>query len=188
MATTLLACAMTVACSVSTASAGPGIAKRGIEQVSVSGNGVHRFSESIEHSTTVTETGITILSTEVIDLFGDLNGQILYHPVTEIDFGNQVLVNTGHQVFSGTVAGSAPVLIYDDKFRFDVDLAKGQVRGEVYLDRSLAGPRMFCELKVEGPVAPPGQNSEFTYEGTCWGLGLKKDGGISSPAGNLPKN
>jgi hypothetical protein len=135
--------------------------------IEVSGNGIHRFTTSIVHAQEPIPNGEIILSTDTIDLFGDLNGRLLYHPVTEIDFANWRLVNTGHQVFSGTVKGSDPVLLYDDEFRFEVDLMTGQVRGEVYLEQTLAGRRTRCELTVEGAGAPPGQDSAFTYEGTC---------------------
>lgn len=172
---TLLAAATTVACSVGPAGAESKTAHRRAIEIPVSGTGVHRFSEVVEHSRTETDTGLLIRSTEIIDLEGDLHGQILYHPVTEIDFANQTLVNTGHQVFSGTIAGEGPVLLYDDEFRFDVDLAMGRVRGEVFLERTLAGRRMRCELEVTGPVAPPGQDSQFSYQGTCWGRGLRRD-------------
>jgi hypothetical protein len=39
-----------------------------------------------------------------------LNGKILYHVTTAIDNQKGILVNTGDPVFSGTIAGSEPVL------------------------------------------------------------------------------
>jgi hypothetical protein len=50
----------------------------------------------------------------------------------------------------------------------------GQVRGEVFLERTLAGDRVRCELEVRGLAAPPGQDSTFTYEGVCNGRGPAK--------------
>ncbi len=39
-----------------------------------------------------------------------MNGKILYHVTTAIDNQKGILVNTGDPVFSGTIAGSEPVL------------------------------------------------------------------------------
>ena len=49
------------------------------------------------------------------------------------------LVNTGDQVYSGTIAGSAPVMIHDDQFRFEVNLATGEESGRVYLLDGMRG-------------------------------------------------
>ena len=38
------------------------------------------------------------------------------------------LVNTGDQVYSGTIAGSDPVMIHDDQFRFYRDLLRLEKR------------------------------------------------------------
>ena len=65
-----------------------------------------------------------------------MNGYILYHRTTEIDLLTQALVNTGVQCFSGTIDGSEPVVLYDDTFRFEVDLATGETLGHVHLGRS----------------------------------------------------
>src|SRR6185369_5881556 len=51
--------------------------------------------------------------------------------LTEIDFVHKMLVNTGNQVYSGTIAGSAPVMLHDDRFRFQVNLATGEEHGRV---------------------------------------------------------
>ncbi|MEE4211364.1 MAG: hypothetical protein V2I43_19100 [Parvularcula sp.] len=163
----LLAALTTVACSTAPAGAASGGRFGGLKAIEVTGNGVHRFSESIEHSVEQTPMGVIIRSTEIIDLFGDLRGQILYQPVTEIDFTTQKLTNTGNQVFSGTIKDSEPVLLFDDAFFFEVDLVMGTVNGEVFLERTLAGQKTWCELTVTGPIAPPGQDSSFTYEGVC---------------------
>jgi hypothetical protein len=98
----------------------------------VAGSGVHYLATAIVHSRQPTETGMIQTSTETIDLNGDLTGRILYQPTTVIDFATQTLVNTGHQIFSGTVLGSAPVMLHDDKFRFDVSLATSAGAGKVY--------------------------------------------------------
>jgi hypothetical protein len=88
---------------------------------------LNRVNENLErydalvHSSTPTATGLIQRSTETVDLTGDLTGRILYHPTSVIDFSTQTVVNSGHQVFSGTVLGSEPVLLHDDTFRFEID-------------------------------------------------------------------
>src|SRR5688572_17407971 len=110
---------------------------------SVSGKAVHHFTTAIIHSETPTPTGKIQRSTDIIDLSGDLKGRVLYHPTSVIDTVKGTLVNTGNQVFSGTVLGSEPVLLHDDKFRFQVDLKTGGMEsGEVHLSNSLAGPKI----------------------------------------------
>ncbi len=134
----------------------------------VKGTGVHRFSEAIEHSRNPTGTGEVVRSTDIIDLEGDLHGQVLYHPRTRLNFQRFKLVNTGHQVFSGTILGSDPVLLYDNAFRFNVDLATGATRGRVFLDQTIAGPKARCELEIDGTgVIRPNGDAEFVYAGVC---------------------
>lgn len=77
------------------------------------------------------------------------------------------LVNTGDQVFSGTIAGSEPVMIHDSKFRFEVNLATGTDTGSVYPFDHIAGPDVRCELKVTGTGKTGDGNPTFSYTGTC---------------------
>jgi len=116
---------------------------------SVSGKAIHHFTTAIIHSATPTPTGRTQRSTDIIELSGDLTGRVLYHPITVIDTVKGTLVNTGNEVFSGTVLGSEPVLLHDDRFRFEVDLKTGGMEsGEVHLSNVLAGPKIRCDLVV----------------------------------------
>jgi hypothetical protein len=133
----------------------------------VSGSWTHFFTTAIIHSTEPTATGMIQRSTDTVDLTGDLVGRILYHPVSEFDFVNGTLVNTGHQVFSGTVLGSDPVLLYDDSFRFEVDLSSGATTGEVHLTDSLAGPAIRCHLDIVGTGMTAEGNATFDYTGEC---------------------
>ena len=133
----------------------------------VAGTGVHMFTTAIVHTETTTATGKIQTSTESVELSGDLTGRILYHPTSVYDFTNGTLVNTGHQVFSGTILGSEPTLVHDGSFRFEVDLATGATTGSVHLTRTLAGPRIRCELAVTGTGMTPEGNAAFTYVGEC---------------------
>ena len=78
-----------------------------------------------------------------------------------------MLVNTGNQVFSGTVLGSSPVLLYDDEFRFEVDLNTGGLEsGEVHLTDRIAGPKIRCDLVAVGAGAKtPEGDSIVDYSG-----------------------
>ena len=150
--------------------AGPGElpgASRGYEWVSVAGNGVHYFTTAIVHSAEPTDTGMVQRSTETVELSGDLDGRVLYQPVSVFDFLAGTLVNTGRQVFSGTVLGSEPVLLYDDEFRFDVDLNTGATVGTVFLDQRIAGPRIQCSLTINGTGLTAEGNSAVAYTGIC---------------------
>ena len=135
--------------------------------IAVSGSGVHDFTTAIVHSSQPTPTGKIERSTETVQLTGDLEGRILYHPVSVFDFVAGTLVNTGHQVFSGTVLGSDPVLLHDDEFRFEVDLNTGATMGEVHLVDRIAGPRVRCHLEVIGTGLTPEGDATFDYEGEC---------------------
>ncbi len=141
---------------------------RGYVWKAVSGTGVHRFSTAMIHSQEYTETGMIQRSTDIVELEGDLEGRVLYHPVSVFDFVEGTLVNTGHQVFSGTVLGSDPVLIHDEEFRFEVNLATGRTVGEIYLEHRIAGPRIRCRLQVDanGTMTPEG-DAVIDYEGLC---------------------
>jgi hypothetical protein len=92
---------------------------------------------------------------------------VLYHVTSVFDFVHGTLVNTGEQVFSGTVAGSAPVMIHDDQFRFSVNLVTGAESGQVYLFDHIAGPKVKCQLNVIGTGLNADGNPTFTYTGAC---------------------
>jgi hypothetical protein len=133
----------------------------------VAGTGVHYFTTSIIHSQEATDTGMIQRSTDIVELEGDLNGRILYHPVSVFDFSAGTLVNTGEQVFSGTVLGSAPVMIFDKWFRFDVNLNTGETLGKVYLLDHIAGPGVRCELTVTDAGQTVDGDALVAYTGRC---------------------
>lgn len=135
--------------------------------VQVAGSGVDSLNTAIVHSKEVTQTGIIQRSTETVELKGDLNGRVLYHVTSVFDFVNGRLVNTGDQVYSGTIAGSAPVMIHDDQFRFDVNLVTGEETGRVYLFNHIAGPKFRCALNVVGTGLNSEGNPTFDYTGQC---------------------
>lgn len=135
--------------------------------VKVAGSGFDDLANAIVHWQKPTPTGVTQQSTEIVELFGDLRGRVLYHVTTVIDFANGTLVNTGDQVYSGTVAGSAPVLIHDDQFRFDVNLATGEETGQVFLVNHIAGPKIRCQLDIVGTGINAQGNPTFDYTGEC---------------------
>ncbi len=141
--------------------------ERGYDRVAVSGSAIHYFDTKIVHRSNETAGGLRETTTETIDLAGDLEGRVLYQPNSNYDFVNGTLVNTGNQVFSGTVLGSEPVILADDEFRFEVDLNTGAVKGEVYLNNSIAGPKMDCEIEVSSSSPPVNGQSESTYTGYC---------------------
>ena len=101
---------------------------------------------------------------------------MLYHVTTVVDSLNGTLVNTGDQVYSGTIAGSAPVLIHDNRFRFDVNLKTGRETGRVYLFDHIAGPRVQCTLDVVGTGLNAEGNPTFTYTGRCIFLEPRRGG------------
>ena len=110
-------------------------------------------------------------SSDIIQLSGDIEGYVLYHPTSVFDFANGTLVNTGTQVFSGTIAGSAPVLLHDDTFRFESDLATGATTGEVHFRRSKDAPHpgswFDCDLDIVGTGLTPEGDAMVDYSGTC---------------------
>ena len=138
-----------------------------ITTVAVAGSGVDRLTTAIVHSQQPTPTGKILRSTEIVELNGALKGFVLYHVTSVFDFAAGTLVNTGDQVFSGTVAGSAPVMIHDDQFRFQVNLATGQESGKVFFFDHIVGPKVRCELEVVGTGLNPEGNPTFDYRGTC---------------------
>jgi hypothetical protein len=135
--------------------------------VKVAGSGLDHLTTALIHSRTETQTGSIQRSTEIVDLAGDLKGRVLYHVTTVIDSVHGTLVNTGDQVYSGTVAGSSPVMIHDNKFRFDVNLITGHETGRVYLFGHIAGPEVKCTLDVVGAGMNAEGNPKFTYTGEC---------------------
>jgi hypothetical protein len=138
--------------------------------MAVSGTGVHMFTSAIVHTQTPTASGMIQTSTDTVELTGDLKGRILYHPTSVFDFANNTLLNTGHQVFSGTVLGSEPTLLLDEDFRFEVDLQTGATVGTVSFTRTLAGPRFRCLLDVVGTGITPDGDAAFAYTGQCRGV------------------
>ena len=134
----------------------------------VSGTGTHFFSTAMVHDQKPTETGMIQRSTDLIQLEGDLNGMVLYHPRSVFDFAAGKLVNTGHQVFSGSIRGSRPVMLYDDSFRFEVDLQTGETIGRVFLIDQIAGPMTRCRLLISGiGEQTPEGDAVVDYTGTC---------------------
>lgn len=146
---------------------GSAAAARADRTISVSGNGFDDLANAIVHWQRPTPTGIVQQSTEVVELFGDLRGRVLYHVTSAIDFVNGTLVNTGDQVFSGTIAGSPPVMIHDDQFRFEANLVTGGESGTVFLFDQIAGPKVRCALRVVGKGLNGNGNPVFDYNGEC---------------------
>ena len=139
----------------------------GSTTVKVTGTGFDDLKNAIVHWQQPTPTGSIQQSTEIVELFGDLRGRVLYHVTTVIDAVNGTLVNTGDQVYSGTIAGSLPVMIHDDQFRFEVDLATGKETGQVFLFNQIAGPKVRCTLEAVGTGLNADGNPTFTYSGEC---------------------
>ena len=140
---------------------------RDTHTLKVAGNGVDDLNHAIVHWKKPTATGLIQQSTEIVELTGDLRGRVLYHVTSVFDFVNGTLVNTGDQVYSGTIAGSAPALIHDDQFRFEADLITGNETGKVYLLNHIAGPKVRCRLVVAGTGLNSEGNPTFSYSGTC---------------------
>lgn len=171
-----------VAVTLTTAGCGDGsdILMAAPAPIEVSGQAVHYFTTAVTHSETPTEGGMESRTTDIIRLSGDLDGYILYHPTTTIDFAAQTLVNTGVQFFSGTVAGGEPVVLYDDSFRFEVDLATGATLGTVHLGRSASSPHPStwweCDLEIVGTGSTPEGDGLADYTGSCTQQGAASGG------------
>ena len=135
--------------------------------IQVTGHGVDRMDGALVHSEQKTPAGLTRISTAVVELEGDLHGRVLYQVTTRIDSAHGKLTNTGRQVYSGTIAGSEPVMLYDDRFVFEANLATGSEHGQVHLVRHLGGPAARCELEVSGTGKDGNGNPMFTYAGNC---------------------
>jgi hypothetical protein len=139
--------------------------------IQVSGTAVHYFSTAIVHSQQPVTDGMIQRSTDIVQLSGDMDGYVVYHVTSDFDFAAGTLVNTGTQIFSGTVAGSKPLILHDDSFRFDIDLATGATTGVARLSRSGDAPHKGgwyeCDLSiVVTGVTPEGDNLS-DYTGTC---------------------
>ena len=147
--------------------AGPAVPPAAGRTVQVSGNGFDDLGHAIVHWQLPTPTGTVQQSTEVVELFGDRRGRVLYHVTSVVDLANGTLVNTGRQVFSGTIAGSQPVMLHDDQFRFEVDLVSGSESGRVLLVDHVAGPKVRCALDVAGTGPDAYGNPTFDYSGEC---------------------
>lgn len=141
------------------------------QPIQVSGSGVHFFSTAIVHSQEPTGNGRIQRSTDIVQLTGDVHGYVLYHPTSVFDFAGGTLVNTGTQIFSGTIAGSEPVILHDNTFRFEVDLATGEEHGVVHLSRSSDAPHQGgwyeCNLDVVGTGVTADDDNMFDYSGVC---------------------
>jgi hypothetical protein len=145
----------------------PTLASAANRIVRVSGSGIDLANGAIVHSKTPTATGSVEQSTETVELSGDLHGRVLYQVTSVVDSARGTLVNTGHQVYSGTIAGSQPVMLHDSRFRFEVNLATGAERGSVYLVDHIAGPKVRCTLQVVATGKNPEGNPTFNYTGEC---------------------
>ena len=135
--------------------------------IHVSGNGLDLLNGAIIHSKEMTSTGMIQKSTETVELHGGLNGRVLYHVTSVFDFVKGTLVNSGDQVYSGTIAGSDPVMVHDDSFRFEVNLNTGAESGDVFLFNPIAGPKVRCTLHVVGTGLNSDGNPTFDYDGEC---------------------
>lgn len=147
------------------------VAQGGPRMISVSGSGVDLASDAIVHSEEGTPTGVIKRLTEIVRLTGDINGYVLYQATQEFDFVGNTLVVTGENVFSGTVAGSDPLILRSDESRFEVNLATGEETGNVHLTRSNDAPHKGswyeCDLSVVGTGATSEGNPTFDYSGVC---------------------
>jgi hypothetical protein len=147
--------------------AGSAKERAGTKTVKVSGYGYDDLKNAIVHWQKPTPTGMVQQSTETVELYGDMRGRVLYHVTSVFDFVNGTLVNTGDQVYSGTIAGSSPVMIHDDQFRFEVNFATGKEIGQVFLFNHIAGPKARCILEGIGTGVNADGNPTFDYTGAC---------------------
>jgi hypothetical protein len=164
-----VACTAAASCALCVAIVHPLALAVGTSQhtIHVAGHGVDRMDGALVHSEQKTPAGLTRVSTAVVELEGDLDGRVLYQVTTRIDSALGKLTNTGRQVYSGTIAGSEPVMLYDDSFVFEANLATGSEHGQVYLVRHLGGPAVRCLLEVSGTGKDAHDNPTFTYAGDC---------------------
>ncbi|MEM1411952.1 MAG: hypothetical protein AAGH19_06280 [Pseudomonadota bacterium] len=137
------------------------------EWTEVSGTAIHYFSTALSHSEGPTPRGMVQYTTDTIELFGDVEGRVLYQPVTRIFFDTNTLVNRGNQVFSGTVLGIGPVMLHDDQFRFEVNMETGETNGKVWLNNRIAGPLIRCRLDIVGTGFTEAGDGLAEYSGRC---------------------
>jgi hypothetical protein len=138
------------------------------ERVSVSGGGVDLAGGAIVHSEETTPTGVVKRLTGVVRLDGDLTGYVLYQPTQVFDTERRTLVVTGENVFSGTIAGSDPVVLRSDESRFEVDLTTGTETGTVHLVGGADDDTCVwyeCELVVVGTGHTAEGDPTFNYSG-----------------------
>lgn len=88
----------------------------------------------------LTSSGRVQRRTGIVSLGGDLNGRVLCPPTLVFGSASDPLVDTGSQVFSGTVLGSVPVIVHDGRLRFEVDLGTGATIGQLHLSWSGDAP------------------------------------------------
>jgi hypothetical protein len=70
-------------------------------------------------------------------------------------------------VYLATIAGSGPVTIHDDQFRFDFNLVTGKTVGQVFLFNHIAGPKVRCTPEGIGTGLNADGNPTFTHSGEC---------------------
>ena len=135
----------------------------------VSGTAIHYASTSWVHPNTfqATETGFTLVSTDFVEIFGDIQGRAVSQLFTTYNEVEGTIVNTGHQVFSGTVFGSDPVMLYDDDFRFEIDLVAGETTGDIYLIDQISGPKVRCIFSMQSTGQDADLNNLSEYFGQC---------------------
>jgi hypothetical protein len=92
---------------------------------------------------------------------------VLYHVTSTVDVTKVILINSGDQVYSGTIAGFKPVMIHDSRFHFEVNLATGEDTGSVYLFDHIAGPEVRCTLSVVGAGKNADGSPTFNCTGEC---------------------
>ena len=133
----------------------------------VMGTGIHYESDGIEHSVVPTENGYLRRSTDIVELSGDLQGFAVFQPISSINLAEGTIVNTGTQVFSGTVLDSEPVMLHDDGFRFDINVDTQETTGRIYLTDRLSGPVVRCILEMRGTGRTPERYNLSEYWGKC---------------------
>lgn len=156
-----------VAISVTTLAFGPLVLAEEGNWQDVSGTGIHYESEGLEHSIEPTDTGFVRKSTDIVELSGDLKGLAVFQPISVINLVEGTIVNTGSQVFSGTVLGSEPVVLHDDNFRFEINLNTGQTTGDIFLTDRVSGPIIRCILQMQGTGRTTEGYNLSIYWGKC---------------------
>lgn len=141
------------------------------QPIPVSGSAFFHATTAIVHSEEPTEQGMVQRSTAVVRLTGDVSGWVLYHFTSTFDFAAGTLVNMGRSTFSGTIAGSDPVVLTDDRGRFEVDLSTEETTGEVHLSAAADARNttvwVECRLDVVGTGRTPDGDETSDYTGEC---------------------